>query len=108
MKKDTVKKKSGKKIELRHGHSKNLILEGEVPDYSRFKFKKNQPKPVTRHSSKKPWDHLINDLDKGHEALMTAKEAGSFSNRARGLGYVVVLRKRGEDEFLVWFGGLKK
>jgi len=88
--------------------SKKLMLLGECPDYSRFKVTKNQPKPESRHSTIKRWDHLIARLDAGDEIPMEKTDAGSFANRARNLGYVVVMRRRGEDKYLIWFGGLKK
>lgn len=97
MKKHKAKKKSDKKLKLG----------GEKPDYSRFKIKKNQQVPTTRGLSSY-WDHLIAKLDKGDAIEMSKKESHSLTNRARGLGYVVVLRKQGEDKYIVWFGGLKK
>ena len=99
---------TAKKSKKKSQHSKKLVLGGEVPNYSHLKIKKNRPKPITIHSTAKKWDHFIAKLDEGDEVSMNKSESGSFANRARNLGYVVVMRKRGEDEFLVWFGGLKK
>ena len=108
MKKATSKRKGSRKTKSKTKHSLKLVLSGERPNYSRFKVKKNQPRPITIHSSVKKWDHFIALLDNGDEMAMDKSEACSFANRSRNLGYVVVMRKRGEDEYLVWFGGLKK
>jgi len=89
------------------GHSEDLKLSGPKPDFSRFEIKKNQEVPRTRHTANS-WDHLIADMDKGDAIDMSKKDAYSFTNRARNLGYVVVLRTQKEDLITVWFGGLKE
>ena len=88
-------------------HSKKLKLDGPVPDYSKFKIKKNQPVPEIRQTSNF-WDHLIFKLDRGDSLELDKKLAGSLTNRARNLGYVVVTRKREKDKIVLWFGGLRK
>lgn len=87
--------------------NKKLNLSGAVPDYSKFKIKKNQEVPEIRQGSTY-WDHFIAKLDEGDTIEMAQKEAISLTNRARALGYVIVSRKRGKDEIILWFGGLKK
>jgi len=87
--------------------SERLKLGGPVPDYSMFKIKKNQDVPEIRQTSNY-WDHLISKLDMGDSIEMDKKVAGSLTNRARNLGYVVVSRKREDNKILLWFGGLKK
>ena len=72
-----------------------------------YQIKKNQEVPGIRQGSNH-WDHLIASLDSGDTIEMNKKEAISLTNRARALGYVIVSRKRGKDEILLWFGGLKK
>ncbi len=88
-------------------HSKKLNLSGLKPDLSKYVIKKNSAIPATRYGSGN-WDHLIVKLDKGDAIEMNKKEANSFTNRARNLGYVIVLRRLDGDIFCVWFGGLKK
>jgi len=87
--------------------NEKLHLDGPCPDYKKYKIKKNQPIPDIRQVSNH-WDHLIASLDSGDSLEMDQKEAVSLTNRARTLGYVIVSRKREDDKFLVWFGGLKK
>ena len=96
-----------KKPVIKKNHSKKLKLGGPVPDYSKYKIKKNQEIPDIRQTSNH-WDHLINKLDKGDALEMDKKEAGSLTNRARNLGYVIVTRKRENNKIVLWFGGLKK
>ena len=88
-------------------HSKELKLGGPKPDFSKYKILKNQEIPVTRQTAS-TWDHLIAKLDKGDSIDMNKKDSHSIANRARNLGYVIVLRKQAEDLFCVWFGGLAK
>ena len=87
--------------------SEQLRLDLPAPDYSKYKILKNQEVPEIRQTSNH-WDHLINSLDQGDSLEMEKKEATSLTNRARTLGYVIVSRKREDDKFLVWFGGLQK
>lgn len=96
-----------KKQVVKKMQSKKLKLEGPVPDYSKYKIKKNQPVPEIRQTSNY-WDHLISKLDKGDSLEMDKKEAGSLTNRARNIGYVVVTRKRENNKIVLWFGGFKK
>ena len=88
-------------------HSKDLKLSGKSPDFSKYKIRKNQEIPKTKHNAS-AWDHFIAKLDKGDAVDMNKKDSCSFTNRARGLGYVIVLRKQADDLYCVWFGGLKK
>lgn len=100
-------KKNIKKIgKTRSKHSKNLKLAGPVPDYSKYKIRKNQEVPPVRQIANH-WDHLIAKLDAGDSIEMEQKEAMSLTNRARNIGYVIVSRKTDDNTYLVWFGGLK-
>jgi len=96
-----------KKPVIKKNHSKKLKLGGPVVDYSKYKILKNQEIPEIRQTSNH-WDQLIAKLDSGDSLEMDRKEAGSLTNRARNLGYVIVSRKRENDKILLWFGGLKK
>jgi len=88
-------------------HSKNLKLSGPKPDFSRYTIRKNQDVPITRNTSS-TWDHLIAKLDSGDSIEMNKKESHSLANRARNLGYVIVLKMQAHDVYCIWFGGLKK
>lgn len=83
-----------------------LNLAGPSPDLSRFEIKKNTPQPKGRMMSS-IWDHLIAKMDEGDSIVMDKRDSNAFSNRARKLGFVIVISKLEEDQFLVWFGGLK-
>jgi len=90
-------------------------------EFDKYEIKKNQPEPIivkggwARVADK--WDRLIATLEAGDEWRMKKREAISFSNRAKKAGFVVVSRKvevteqevlDGVEEYIVWFGGLKK
>lgn len=99
--KKKVKKKAGKQ------EFGKIKLDEQVPDYPKYKIKKNTEVPRTR-SGPSYWDHFIDRLDKGDSVEMNKKESHSLANRARNLGFVAVLRKQGHDSYIVWFGGKKK
>jgi len=99
--------KAVKKAVKKATKNKGLKLDGEEPDYSKFKIRKNQPVPTSYHGASY-WDHLLDKLDKGDTIETNQKEGMSICNRARNLGFVIVMRKQGEDEYLVWFGGMEK
>jgi len=100
----TARKKVVKKD--RQKHSKDLKLNGEVPDFiKKLKISKGVPVPVGWSQSAK-WDHLLVKLEYGDSVELDRKEAASFANRARNLGYLVVIRKESEEISRVWFEGL--
>lgn len=99
------KKNQKKKVKNNRNSSANndLRLNGPPPDYSRLAIRKNAPRPAGKGSFY--WDHLINKLDEGDEFSSTKKEINAFCNRARTLGFIVVVNKLSEDVWNVWFGG---
>lgn len=87
-------------------HSKHLKTGGPVPEFvKKIKILKNVPVPLGWASSGK-WDHLIVKLEYGDCVELDSKEAASFANRARNLGYLIVIRKVDEGRSKVWFEGL--
>jgi hypothetical protein len=98
-----TKKKAVKKKEK---HSQNLKLSGPVPEFvKKIKINKNVPVPMGWATAGK-WDHLLVKLEYGDSVELTIKEAASFVNRARNLGYLVVTRKVSDTRSRVWFEGL--
>jgi len=89
-------------------HSKNLNLEGEVPDFiNSIKISKNIPKPQGWSSSKgSRWDFLLIKLEKGDSIELATVDSISFTSRARGLGYCIACRKLDNHKTRVWFEGL--
>ncbi len=89
-------------------------------EFSKYKIRKNQPEPVKTRGWARvadKWDRLIASLEAGDEWRMNKTEANSFSNRAKKAGFVVVSKKEelteqqivdGVEEYVVWFGGLRK
>ena len=69
--------------------------------------RKNIPVPNQRAGTGK-WDHMINLLVDGMTVEMPHNRANSFASRARGLGYIIVIRKSPQKEGLsdVWFEGI--
>jgi len=107
-KKKTVKKvvkKATKKVEK---HSPELRLEGTPSDFvNDIKILKNVEVPEGRwgkHYGK--WDHLIVRLSTGDCIELDHRQAASFANRGRTLGYLMVLRKVNDVISRVWFEGL--
>lgn len=89
-------------------HSKNLILEGEAPDFIKeLKISKDIPKPAGWSSSKgSRWDHLLIKMEKGDSVELSTVDSVSFTSRARGLGYSIACRKVDGENTRVWFEGL--
>ncbi len=87
-------------------HSPDLNLRG-LPDpvLQNLKILKNLDTPDTRWGGGK-WDHLIYRLEEGDCIELEVKSANSFANRARNLGYVIVMRKHTETITRVWFEGM--
>ncbi len=87
-------------------HSKHLELHGPVPEFvKKMKILKQVPVPIGWATAGK-WDHLLVRLEYGDCVEMGRKEAASFINRARNLGYLIVMRKISNEKTRVWFEGL--
>jgi len=87
-------------------HSKDLKLDGPVPDFVKnMKILKKVPVPQGWATSGK-WDHLLVKMEYGDCVEMGKKEANSFANRARNLGYLIVIRKVSDENSRIWFEGL--
>jgi len=104
--KKVTKKISKQTTKKKTAHSNELNLNGAVPDFVKaIKIMKNIMPPTNRWGGGK-WDHLIVRLEEGDCIELETKQAAAFGNRARHLGYVVVLRKHTKDSTRVWFEGL--
>jgi len=99
-------KKAAKGRGKKEKHSKHLKLHGPVPEYiKKLKIMKKVPVPAGWASSGK-WDHLLVKMEYGDCVEMDTREAASFVNRARNLGYLIVTRKTSDTKSRVWFEGL--
>jgi len=86
-------------------HSPDLNLKGTPNDFvKKIKILKNILPPLNRWAGGK-WDHLIVRLEEGDCIELETKLAYAFGNRARKLGYVIVIRKHTDDISRVWFEG---
>jgi len=103
----TAKKKTKKVAKKNKAtkHSPDLNLRGTPDDFvKKMRIMKNVQPPTNRWAGGK-WDHLIVRLEEGDCIELESKQAAAFANRARTLGYVIVVRKHTEDIARVWFEG---
>lgn len=104
----TVKKKIKKQVNRTKKvvkHSPDLNLRGTPHELvATIKIMKNIVPPDNRWAGGK-WDHLIVKLEEGDCIELENKPAAAFANRARSLGYVIVVRKYSELTSRVWFEG---
>ena len=107
-KKKVVKKTVKKKMKEVERHSPDLRLEGMASDFvNDITILKNIEVPEGRwgkHYGK--WDHLIARLSKGDCIELDHRQAASFANRGRVLGYIMIIRKANDVVTRVWFEGL--
>lgn len=100
------KKNSPTKFKTKTKHSPDLNLRGlPDPEMASLKILKNLQPPESRWGGGK-WDHLIFRLEEGDCVELETKASASFANRARNLGYVIVMRKYTETITRVWFEGM--
>jgi len=87
-------------------HTKDLKLTGAVPKFIQaIKINKGIEIPEGWSRSSQ-WDHLIVKMEQGDSVDLPFKDGASFCNRARNLGYLIVMRKVDDDVARVWFEGL--
>lgn len=106
-KKQVAKKKTTPtKVNKKTFHSPDLNLRGMPdPTLQNLKIMKNLLPPDSRWGGGR-WDHLIFRLEEGDCIELEVKLANSFANRARNLGYVIVMRKHTDTLTRVWFEGM--
>lgn len=105
-KKVVKKKTSPSDFKKKTKHSPDLNLSGlPDPEIQKLKIIKNLLPPDSRWGGGK-WDHLIYRLEEGDCIELDTKASASFANRARNLGYVIVMRKHSPDITRVWFEGM--
>lgn len=87
-------------------HSPLLNLRSPIQDQiKKIRILKNILPPDNRWGGGK-WDHLIIKLEQGDCIELGKKEAASFANRARNIGYTIMLRKHNDTLVRIWFEGL--